>query len=296
MARQNRLKVDPQQPAYYHVWSKVVQGLMLMIAPEDKLYFLKLFQLLAHTFFVKLLSFQIMDNHFHLVLKICIPPDLTREQIVARFDNLYSHKKFNPEKASEYMAQWSDISVFMKYLNQQFAVYFNRKQKTSGHFWGGRFKSTILADMDAVLNCMAYVDLNATRAGMVSCPEDYASGSMGYVIKEKNPRDLVDVQAISALFSGLHIDQEQEREIQQEVGPALSYLPPEQQVGYVKYIAFVRMKQQSGFLKPVRSFCRQAILGKHGYIQAIASCLLKLGKIRYYEAFIPGVNLDLAFC
>ena len=296
MARQNRLKLDPRQPAYYHVWSKVVQGLFLMIAPEDKLYFLKLLQLLARTFFVKLFSYQIMDNHFHLVLEISIPPDLTREQIVARFENLYPHKKFNPEEASEYMAQWSDISVFMKYLNQQFAVYFNRKQKTSGHFWGGRFKSTILADMDAVLNCMAYVELNATRAGMVSRSEDYAYSSMSYVIKQHNLQNLVDVQAISTMFSGLHIDPEQEREIQQEIGSGISYLPSEQQVGYVKYIAFVRMKQQSGFLKSVRSFCRQAILGKHSCIQAIASCLQKLGKIRYYDAFIPGVDSNLAFC
>ena len=41
----------------------------------------------------------------------------------------------------------------------------------SGFFGADRFKSTLLEDDRALLDCMLYVELNAVRAGLVERPD-----------------------------------------------------------------------------------------------------------------------------
>ncbi len=54
----------------------------------------------------------------------------------------------------------------------------NRKRfDRQGHFWGQRFQSTVLADWEAVPDCMLYVELNPLRARLVEVPEERARAS-----------------------------------------------------------------------------------------------------------------------
>ena len=41
-----------------------------------------------------------------------------------------------------------------------------------GYFWGDRSKSLIVEEGLTLINCLAYIDLNAVRAGIVEKPED----------------------------------------------------------------------------------------------------------------------------
>ena len=79
--------------------------------------------------------------------------------------------------AKEYKKRLMNISWFIKCLNQYIAIKANSEDNCNGHFWEPRFKSQALLDKNALLTCMAYVDLNPIRAAMAQTSEtsDYTS-------------------------------------------------------------------------------------------------------------------------
>ena len=72
------------------------------------------------------------------------------------------------------------ISSFMKAVNSQFAKTINKKHKRRGQVVMDRFKSPIIQTDRALLNVMAYGDLNAPRVGKVSHPREYRWCSYRY--------------------------------------------------------------------------------------------------------------------
>ncbi|WP_300673050.1 hypothetical protein [Desulfoluna sp.] len=77
----------------------------------------------------------------------------------------------------------------VKDIKQTFSRIYNRKKNRRGTLWGERFKSVIVEKGETVINCLAYIDLNAVRAGIVKRPEDYRWCSIGHHVQTGNRDD-----------------------------------------------------------------------------------------------------------
>jgi hypothetical protein len=80
----------------------------------------------------------------------------------------------------------SSLSEFVREIKVGFARYYNKKHNRRGYFWGDRFKSVIVDKGETLINCLAYIDLNPLRAGIVKRPEDYRWNSLGYHVQTNN--------------------------------------------------------------------------------------------------------------
>ena len=145
---------------------------------------------LSQTFAIDVCAYAVMSNHTHIVL--CVDVEQAKawstHEVISRWHQLFKgtlitqqylrgDKLIKPlqqileETAEVYRARLTDISWFMRILNESIAVQANKEDKCTGRFWEGRFKSQALLDEAAVIACMAYVDLNPIRANMASTPE-----------------------------------------------------------------------------------------------------------------------------
>jgi hypothetical protein len=141
-------------------------------------------------------AYAVMSNHYHVVLHIDAArvSDLSSREVAIRWLKLFT----GPPSVRTWLAggllrseeqyqveQWcacvqkrlSDISWFMRCLNEPIARMANAEDGCTGRFWEGRFKSQALLDETALLQCMTHVDLNPLRAGIADRPEssDYTS-------------------------------------------------------------------------------------------------------------------------
>ena len=155
---------------------------------------------------VRVLSYVIMDNHFHLLLEV--PPkkkgtavEMTDDVFLAKIKVFYSNAHYvdvremmerfreggsdgaAEELKASYTRRMHDLSIFMKCLKMRFTQWFNNTHNRTGTLWEGRFKSVLVEDGYAARVISAYIDLNPIRAGMVGRPEDYAWSSYGEAMK-----------------------------------------------------------------------------------------------------------------
>jgi REP element-mobilizing transposase RayT len=146
---------------------------------------------LASIFSIDICAYAVMSNHYHLILRVDTDTASTwsEQEVIDRWTRLFStpvlverylrgqnNDQAADNKAREIIEQWrtrlTDISWFMRVLNESIARQANREDNCTGRFWEGRFRSQALLDDAAILACMAYVDLNPIRAGMAETPEE----------------------------------------------------------------------------------------------------------------------------
>lgn len=65
------------------------------------------------------------------------------------------------------------LPLMMQAVGRSYVRQFNQRHGRTGTLWEGRYRSTLIQTERYFLTCMAYIDLNPVRAGMVSQAADY---------------------------------------------------------------------------------------------------------------------------
>lgn len=142
---------------------------------------------------VEVLTYCIMSNHFHVLVRVSDSLQVTDRELLRRYKVLYP-KPTKYQTASitvmekelaeggdaadatrkKLLVRMSDVSEYMKAVKQRFSVWYNRSHQRYGTLWAERFKSVLVEGQGNPLQTMAaYIDLNPVRAGIVDDPKDY---------------------------------------------------------------------------------------------------------------------------
>ena len=182
-----RIKLQGRSTVY-HCIARVVGAEWLL----DDLGKEKLTELLWRVAFfsgIEVITYCMMSNHIHILIRVPESPQLTDAQLIERVEALYGKKDKIPEllrqcikergKIDEairqgLLARMGNVSEFMKEIKQRFSRWYNRGKERFGTLWAERFRSVVVEDQPTCVEAVAaYIDLNPVRAGMVTDPKDY---------------------------------------------------------------------------------------------------------------------------
>jgi REP element-mobilizing transposase RayT len=150
--------------------------------------------MLSRLYFVDVLGFAIMGNHFHLVARMHPEDEVSDSDVIKRWQDYYGEEAQMPtERMDEVKKRLCSLAGYVKDIKQNFTRYYNKMYNRQGFFWGGRFKSMIVQEGSTLVNLLAYVDLNPIRAGIVKKPEDYRWCSLGYHVQTGNKDGLLSL-------------------------------------------------------------------------------------------------------
>jgi len=150
---------------------------------------------------VRVLTYAILSNHFHILAEVPERQDVSEAEIRARLPAIYDRQAiFQLESQwalwrkqgmeplvqadlNRLRARMYDVSAFVKTIKQRFSQWYNRREGRARTLWEERFKSVMVEppshtvrereDVGALATLAAYIDLNAVRAGIVKDPKDY---------------------------------------------------------------------------------------------------------------------------
>ena len=131
---------------------------MIFGEADDYEYFEELMCFYAKSYGVTIHNYCLMSNHYHILLEI--------------------HQE--------------NLSRFMRQLNMNYAIYFNKKYRRVGHLWQGRFKSWYVTDEAYLYTLMLYIEQNPLKANMVKTLEAYPYSSYNYFFAKEIPECLKD--------------------------------------------------------------------------------------------------------
>ena len=75
---------------------------------------------------------------------------------------------FSAQQLPFFREKLANLSELVRDIKVNFARFYNRGHHRRGCFWGDRFKSVIVEKGETLVNCLAYIDLNPIRAGLVN--------------------------------------------------------------------------------------------------------------------------------
>lgn len=137
---------------YYHIVARGIARQVLFEEDADYLFFLKILKKCKEEEQFKLLAFCLMENHFHLLVKI----DSGMDRVMRRILTTY-------------------------------AKYYNTKYERIGYLFQDRYKSKVIERRSYLLSAMRYIHNNPVKAGLCSVDQyrwsswKYYDGTEGMV-------------------------------------------------------------------------------------------------------------------
>jgi len=195
MRRPRILAPHHHKTAFYHCVSRVVNR-DFVLGDREKQVFLSLMRLYEGLYGLRILSYCLMSNHFHILVEV--PQRPTQDKMFSS-KQLVEHVRLHlggdqadslaeqlqaleargalaevEELCEKWFSRMWCVSSYMKVLKQRFTQWFNRQHKRKGTLWEDRFRSVLVENEGKALRAMAaYIDLNPVRAGICDDPKDY---------------------------------------------------------------------------------------------------------------------------
>ena len=129
--------------ALYHVTSRGNGRKPIFRKDQDRLSFLEVLDKVNRRYHWLCHAYCLMSNHYHLIIE-------------------------TPE---------GNLSRGMRQLNGVYTMYFNRRHRTVGHVFQGRYKAILVEKESHLLEVCRYVVLNPVRASLVERPEEWSWSS-----------------------------------------------------------------------------------------------------------------------
>ena len=163
MARKPRIEFEG---AFYHVIARGNHRQKIFKDEEDFTRYVEIISDYKGQYKYRLYAYVLMNNHVHLLIETWEVP----------------------------------LSRILQGINQRYTMYYNKKYKTVGHLFQGRYKG-ILCDRDEyLLRLVKYIHLNPVRAKVVERMQEYRwSSHNGYI--EKSGGGIIDRDQVLRMFS-----------------------------------------------------------------------------------------------
>jgi putative transposase len=131
----------------YHVINRANARLPIFFEEEDYILFENVLEEAKEKYDMRILSYELMSNHFHLVL---------------------------------YPKNDGDLGKFMQWLTLTHTQRWHQQKNTkgTGHLYQGRYKSFIIETDNHLLSVIRYVERNALRAQLVKKAENWKFSSL----------------------------------------------------------------------------------------------------------------------
>ena len=298
------MKVRADAPlGYYHCISRVVDRRQVLREAEKE-HFVALMRECEAFCEVRVLTFCLMSNHFHILLEVPKPPETlpSPETILAKVRALSGHANAGLVEQQIRMYQQAgdeaglqryverftrrmwDVSAFMKMLKQRFSQWYNGRRGRKGTLWEERFRSVMIEGAGQALGAVAaYIDLNPVRARLVEDPQGYRWSGYGEAMAGKARA----VEGLRVIARGLCHGQEMSRREGLEVYRMQLFnegteereaLTEEGQPvrGVLKRGAVLEVLRSKGKLPlgayarcRVRYFCDGVALGSRGFVEEV---------------------------
>ena len=207
---------------YYHVISRIA-GQQFLVDDQEKDVLMRLMFDAAVFSGVEILTFALMDNHFHMLVKVPLAHEVDDVELVGKMRVLYGDTKtdrilgeweawerrglaFKVDDAKAALRRrMFDLSQFCKTLKETYSMSYNFRHAHVGTIWGSRFKSILLSpDYKTLMTVGSYIDLNPVRAEIVEEPGEYRWSGYGTAIRG----NMLSRNGICAMVSAAYIRRE----------------------------------------------------------------------------------------